>query len=348
MDPIVDRNPGLQGSFGNTITFAEATDLVRRMWVKENEHPVRNAAQLFITENIGSGNGGTKRFNEVDSDTFSDEKAEGANSKKAKSGIGYHKDLIVSTYSKEIDITIEMRTLAKDAEIVAAITNLVGFCERRIDLDLTHRFTFANATSYVNMNGTTVDTTVGDNLALLSAVHTLAFSSTTYTNIVPGNPIFSQGAFEAAKLLTTTEIMNNFGDKRTKNFNTIVTGEDPATVRTVKQLLQSTADVDAAQSGVTNVYQGAMRHVVLPYLATTATGANDATKRRWWFLVASGQGVMGFQAYLGIWMAPTYRTPSAGNNGEDINNYNWTYSTLDMHGIAIVSPKGCIGSCPTN
>lgn len=348
MEPIVDRNPGLESSFGNTISFAEATDLVRRTWLKENEMPVRNAAQLVIVDNIGGGKGGSKRYKEYDTDTFADEKAEGANSKKSKMGMGYHKDLIAKTYSKQIDITIEMRQLSLTSEITSAITNLSGFCERRMDLDVTHMLTFANATSYVNMNGTTVTNTTGDDLAILSSVHKLAFSSDTYSNIVSGNPVFSQGAFEAAKLIASKQILNNFGEKRTKNFNTIVTGEDPSTVRAVKQLLQSTADVDAAQSGVTNVYAGAMRHVILPYLDTTATGANDATKRRWWFLVASGQGIMGWQAYLGIWMNPEYRTPNAGNNSEDINNYNWTYSTIDMHGVCAVSPKGIIGSCPTN
>jgi len=133
-------------------------------------------------------------------------------------------------------------------------------------------------------------------------------------------------------------------------FNTIITGDDPNTVRTVRQLLQSTADIDAAQSGVFNVYsasQTGMKHVILPNLATTAAGAYDSTKRKWWGIASTGQGVNGWQAYLGEWISPTLRTPAAGNNGEDIHNYNWTYSAYCRYGIAIPTGKGLIMSCPT-
>ena len=335
---------GQQTTLLSTISLSEMTDLVRKEWVMLREGSMQNAHQLFISDQIGSGNGSTKRYDEVDVETYADAKAEGTDSTKAKVGVGYNKTMVARTFSKEVDITLEMRNDNRYAEVGTYITNLGKFCDARQDLDLTHRFTFAGDTSYTDRNGETVSTTVGDGLALVSASHTLAFSATTFSNLVAGAPAFSESALESALLLAATNIYSNFGEKRTLRFNKIVTGDDPTTVRTVRQLLQSTADVDAVQSGIVNVYNGRFEHVILPDLATSAAGAYNSAKKRYWFLVAAGQGMNGWQAFVGQWIAPTLLTPSDSNAGMDIHNYNWTYSAYCRYGIVTVSPKGLIGS----
>lgn len=340
--------PGSQTTLLSEMSLPELTDLIRRRWTMLQKDIVRNAEQLFIVDEIGAGNGNTVIWNEFDAQTYAADKAEGANATKAKNGVGYNVTMTARTFAIQVDITLEMRNDNRYQEVGAYATNLARFCDNRADIDLTHRFTFATSTSYVDMNGQTVDLTVGDGLALLSTVHTLAFSSLTYSNRVSADPAFSQGAFEAAKLLAATQIYSNFGEKRQMTFNTIVSGDDPSTVRSIKQLLESTADVDAVQAGIVNVYEGAMRHVVLPNLATSAVGAYDSTKRRWWFIEAAGQGLNGWQAHMGKWISPTLRTPAPGNNGEDINSLNWTFLSFCRYGIAVVSPKGLIGSCPTS
>ena len=335
---------GQQTTLLSTISLSEMTDLVRKEWVMLREGSMQNARQLFISDQIGSGNGSTKRYDEVDVETYADAKAEGTDSTKAKVGVGYNKTMVARTFSKEVDITLEMRNDNRYAEVGTYITNLGKFCDARQDLDLTHRFTFAGDTSYTDRNGETVSTTVGDGLALVSASHTLAFSATTFSNLVAGAPAFSESALESALLLAATNIYSNFGEKRTLRFNKIVTGDDPTTIRTVRQLLQSTADVDAVQSGIVNVYNGRFEHVILPDLATSAAGAYNSAKKRYWFLVAAGQGMNGWQAFVGQWIAPTLLTPSDSNAGMDIHNYNWTYSAYCRYGIVTVSPKGLIGS----
>ena len=345
---MATANPGNQTSLNSIGSLPELTDLVRREWSWSKEFLPRTAKPLFISEAIGAGNGSSKRFKEIDTETFADVKPEGVNSTKARTGIGYEVDMTARTFSKEIDITLEMRNDNRYRAVGDLIKNLSSFCENRQDLDLTHRLTFATATTYTDMNGNLIDIAVGDGLALLSAVHTLAFSSTTYNNIVTGNPAFSQGAYESALLIAATQSYSNFGEQRNMNFNTVVTGRDPATLRTVKQLFNSMADIDAAQSGVVNVYKSGDKHVVLPFLASTATGAYDSTKRRWWFYMATGQGSNGWQAYCGDWISPTLKTPAAGNNGEDVHNYNWTYSAYCRYGIAVLSGRGLIGSNPTS
>ena len=340
--------PGSQTTLNSLASLPELTDLVRRNWSLNKEYLPRTAKQLFISDTICAGQGSSKRYKEIDVETFADVKPEGVNSAKSRTGIGYEVDMTARTFSKEIDITLEMRNDNRYKEVGGMITSLSQFCENRQDLDLTHRLTFATATTYTDLNGNSIDIAVGDGLALLSAVHTLAFSSTTYNNIVTGNPAFSQGSYESALLIAATQSYSNFGEQRQVNFNTVVTYRDPATVRTVKQLFNSMADIDAAQSGIVNVYKSGDKHVVLPYLASTASGAYDSTKRRWWFYMATGQGVNGWQAYVGDWIAPTLKTPSAGNNGEDIHSFNWTYSAYCRFGIAVLSGRGCIGSNPTS
>lgn len=254
---------GNQTTFLNTITLPEMTDLVRRDWLRALEFAPRNAKELFIMEPIGSGNGSTKIYHEIDTETFADYKAEGSNSQKSKVGVGYDVTMTARTFSKEIDITLEMRNDNRYAQVGSMITSLSEFCENKMDLDLTHRLTFADATSYTDRNGETVATTVGDGNALCDATHDLAFSPTTYSNLVTGAPAFSQGSYEAALLLMATQTYSNFGEKRVMKANTIIVGDDPTTLRQVKQMLESTSDVDAVQSGIKNVYGGTMKIVSL-------------------------------------------------------------------------------------
>lgn len=311
----------------------------------ENALPHR-ARQLFNPETIGAGQGSSKRIEEFDGQTFASYKAEGANSAKASVGSGYAVDMVARTFSKEIEITLEMRNDNRYAAIGSLITDLSSFCSNRQDLDLTHRLTFASSSTYTDMDGETVTVTMGDGNPLAYATHALAFSATTYNNIVTGNPAFSQGSYESALLIGTTQTYNNFGDQRQLDWTTIFCGQDPGTMRSIQQMLNSMADIDAVQAGIVNVYKNNMRLVVLPYLASTAAGAYDSTKRRWWGIVATG--LKGWQSYVGDWISPTLKTPSPGNNGEDIHNYNWTYSAYCRYGIAVLSGKGLVISMPTS
>lgn len=339
----------MQGNLLNTITFPEMVDLIRREWVATQNMIKPQARQVYITDPIGKGQGNTKLYNEIDTETYAKLKRQGEAVQKANVGVGYNKTMTKKRVGLEIDITQEMRDENRYPEVGALITNLTHFCPQRIEIDATHRLTFGTATSYTDMDGETVDLTGGDGLAVFSAVHTLKFSTVTWSNIVSGNPTFSQGALEAAELLTTTDILNNFGDKRVMVWTTIITGTDPNTKNAVKQFLNSTSDVDQNNPGVMNVYQNAYKHLVLPQLATTATGANDSTKRRYWFLAALGQGAMGLQAYYGEWEAPhMVASPASGNNMEDPHRDVWSWGTRAGYGFVFVSGRGIIGSFPTS
>ena len=338
----------MQGTLLNTVTFSELTDLIRKQFVQVQKMVVPQAQQLFIKDPIAKGQGNTKRYDEIDTQTYARTKREGEAAKKASVGIGYNVTMTKKRIALEIDITQEMRDENRHPEVGSLITQLTHFCPQRVELDLTHRLSFASSTSYVDMDGDTVSTVVGDSLALASAVHTTKFSATTYSNRVSGDPVFSRGALEGAETLATTNILSNFGERRVMSFNAIITGDDPNTVNSVKQFLESTADVDAAHAGVMNVYKGKYRHIVLPQLATTATGAHDSTKRRWWFLGAIGQGVAGWQAYYGVWEESHLKPVTENGANHDYSRDIWTYGTRAGYGSVVVSGRGLIASLPTS
>lgn len=340
-------NPGNQGTFLNTVTFPELTDLLDRHFKIVGGLIVPVAKQLFLTETVGAAEGELKLLQEADFSTFAKAKPQAADAKRAAFGIGYYITVRMKRIGIEAEITWEMRRLNKYQEVMSVLQGLPHFCPQRVEIDLTHTFTFCTSTSMTDMDGNSRDLTVGDGLALASTVHTLKFSTTTYSNRISGDPLFSKGGLEAAELLTTTDILSNFGDKRTMNFNTIVTGNNPTVVNAVSQFLKSSSDNTQINSGVLNVYQGKYRHVVLPYLATTATGANDSTKKNWWFLLAAGQGLMGWQGYFVEWEAHNM-IPSTQGNGIDVHKDVWYFNSRQAYNIGAVSGRGFIASCPTS
>jgi len=333
----------------NTVTLSEFTDRVEKRWVQDMALIPERAKQLFISSDEAANTGDTRRYDEIDTETYALRMNDGVDAAAAIVQKGYNKIMTCQRIAREISITWAMRRFNKYPEVVARLTSLTHFCPQRMDLDLTHRFTFAEDSSYTNMDGETVTTTVGDGYQVLYATHTLNGVSTTYNNIVTGAPRFSTAGLEAAEAIATTQILSNMGEKRTMEFNTIVTGDDPNTVNRVKRFLQSTADVDGANSGVVNVYKNKYRHIILPNLATTATGAYNSAKTKYWFLVAASGDARGWQAYIGVWEQPHLKTPSPaeGNNGEDVHNDNWTYGCRAAYGIVTVSPRGVIGSLAT-
>ena len=343
--PVVDSQN--QGTSLVTVTFPELTDLVNRNFVAVGGLIVPVAKQLFMTDTMGVGEGELKLLQEYDVSTYAKAKPQGVDAKKSMFGIGYLITIRAKRIGLETEITWEMRRYNKKQEVLAALTSLPYFCPQRVEIDLTHRLTFCSSTSYTDMDGNTVDLTVGDGLALASTVHTLKFSTTTYSNRISGDPLFSKGALEAAELLTTTDILSNFGEKRVMDFNTIVTGNNPTVVNAVKQFLRSTSDNTQNNAGVVNVNQDKYRYVILPQLATTATGAIDSTKKNWWFLAAVGAGLRGWQAWFVEW-EPMELIPSTAGNGQDVHKDVWYYNVRQAYNIGIVSGRGLICSLPTN
>ncbi len=332
----------MQTNLISQLTLPEMVDLITKEFLMYQDFEPKVAEQLFMVSSQPKGQGDSKRFDEIDTETYAKSKAEGEDAKKASVGKGYTKTISMVRRAIEIDITWEMRNNGKDAEILNKITSLNHYCPERKELDLTHRLSFATATSMTDMDGNTVDLTGGDGKQLVYSAHTLKFSSTTWRNRVTGDPVFSTGGLELAEQIASVNMFNNFGDTRDIDFGVIFCGKDPSTNRAIRKVLESSSDVDEVNPGILNTYTG-YRKVKLNKLATDANGAYDSTKRRWWGLIAPGK----LQMHYRVWEANNLKTPVVGGNGDDVHNDNRTFGSRMAYAIGCVSARGLIMSCPS-
>jgi hypothetical protein len=287
---------------------------------------------IFRVDNIPDYTGNTKEYSEIDLEEYAKAKPEGDQTVRAKVQQGYSKIGTLKRIALDIGITYEMRHYNKYQEVVSRLTNLGRVVGNRMELDLAHRITFATATSYTDMDGATVDTTCGDGLQWAYTAHTLKGTSATFRNRLANNPVFAKGALEGMEQMIIENSVNQFGEKITIPYDILWTTDDPNTVNTVREYLKSTASPDAINSGVVNVYSGKYRHVVLPRVATTATGAVDSTKAKYWGLASS----MYAQAVLAINEEPRLKVSSETGNSTDFSTEDYNFGAAA--GYFIVTP----------
>jgi len=317
----------------NSITLDKFTENADYIYTKALKSIPREAynSGIFKVVNIGANSGDTRVFTEMDHEEYAGTKSQGDQAERAQVQVGYSQTVTTGRIGKDIGITVEMRKYNKYPEVISMLTNLGEYCSRRMDLDLTHRLTFGTATTYTNKEGATVSIDCGDDTALFDSTHDLAGSATTYRTILANNPILSKGAMEAAELLMVQRY-NNLGELKSIVADRLFTSNDPNTVNTAREYLQSTADLAGDNPGVVNVYKAKFTHVILPRLATTAAGAYDSDKTKYWGITSSSDST----AYIGVWEQPFMLAPTVGD-GIEFSTENWNYGTRASYGIGIVS-----------
>lgn len=322
------------------ISTGQFNDLVKNAKVKwrEGYDLVKPAAEILydaysVTEM-------TSEHSQIDNPGFARRKMQGDRYVIGSPKQGYSITLSQTRIGLMEEVTWEMRKYDKYREIFKLMRGLGESTAQRKELDLTHQLTFGlTATSYVNMDGETVSTTTGDGLGIFSTVHTITGSSATFSNKMTA--AFSRAALEEAEGLFT-RMVNHNGQKVTVTPDTIFTSDDPATVNAVREFLKSTMAPDTA-NGAVNVYASKYKHVVLPYLATTAIGAIDTTKTGYWFLA----DVAHTDAILEVSEEPTFTAPSTGGNGEDFETDGWKFKSSASYDYGFLDPKFIVGSTGT-
>ncbi len=323
----------------NSLGLSVFTRLAGVIFSKGLDAVARNirGSGLFVEEAIPENSGDIRDFTEIDLNLYAKNKPQGNQAARAKVQLGYNKTVTVKRVASDIGITYEMRRFNKYPDVIRRITNLAEQPLNRMELDLSHRIGFGTATTYTDQDGVIVDISTGETTAsaLFQTAHTLTGTSTTFRNRLAGNPVLSKGALEGIERLVIEETLNNFGEKITAKFDILFTTDDPNTVNTAMEYLKSVAAPDFANSGVTNVYQAKYKHVKLPLVATTATGAVDNTKRRYWGIASSDIS----DAHLAIWEAPHLKTPSDLNAGEEFSTDDWNFGVRAGYGIGIVTGR---------
>jgi len=321
----------------NTFSFEDTVDLINRTFDAWKTNPLDNTMKesgIVKVNTIPANTGGTRRHKEIPvGELYADDKAEWGLTTKTRVQQGYYKDTTARTFSKGIDITYEMRTLNKVQEIYNA-ANFIGWvCTRREDLNLSLFLSFGVSTSYTNKNGRVVDVSTGDGLSLWNTAHTLTGSSTTYRNQLASNPAFSESSLELMEDLYVTNIYTNLGEQVGSNPDVIFSTDNPTLVNTIKRVIQSTAQISAPNEWVVNVYQGKYSHKILNKLDMNANWVKDAAKKSSWWMADT----MISSFYHDIYSAPEMKSPTSGNNGEDIETLDWTWTAIDMNDSCVVA-----------
>lgn len=286
------------------------------------------ASQMYDVENTGLVTG---EESSLDGFSVAKIKREGGDFSYLDINQGNNKVWNVYEIGGMTKITWLMRTGNKYRVMNNRISNLGKSAAKRMEWDLTHRFTFGTATSYTNLDGDTVSTTTGDGFQLFYSAHAVTGSATTYRNIVANNPLLSKGGIEAAEKLFSTQMIDSNGETIQEVPDCLVTTNDPNTVNTALEYLKSTTAPDAGSDGVYNVLGNKYRLIVLPYLSTTAAGVYDSTKAKYWMLA----NLMGTDAVCKVLSNPTMIPPTQ-NDGKEFETMDWKFACHASYAIEIV------------
>src|SRR3990167_4822362 len=227
------------------ILTTQFNDLVKNalvQWREEYESVERNARQLF---DIVPNEAQTSEYSHIDSPGFARRKDQGGAYVIGSPRQGFSLNLTKSRIGLRDSVTWEMRKYDKYREIEKKMRGLGESTAQRIELDLTHLFTFGlQGTTYTNMDGETVNTVTGDGVQIFSDSHTITGSSTSVDNS-NGTNAFNRTNLEAAERLFKN--MVNMNDvKVVPRPDTIITSDDPALVNIVSEFLKSTEAPDTA------------------------------------------------------------------------------------------------------
>lgn len=298
------------------------------------------ARQLYTVRQMGGGVGDVFRVEEIDGPALAARFTEGNDVPTSQINLGYSKNIQMYRIGQSVVITWWLRHHGKYPEMMENVRKLGEAVAERMELDLTHRFTFATVTSYTDNDGNTVATTAGDGLAMLSTVHTVTGVSTTYRNRIANNPALSIGALESAESIGSQQMIDNAGRRVFPKYDTIVTGTDATQQNIAMKIINSVSPRDESNAGVMNPYEKKYKMLVLKFLDSAADSTYNSAKNKYWFLVDSSNTGL----YLYVTENPHMTAPTPGGAGDNFFNENWTFKATAAYGLELLQARGIIGS----
>lgn len=323
------------------ILTSEYNDLVKNALVTWREGYMsvpENARQLYDlvpNENL------TSEYSQIDPPGFAKRKDEGTPYAIGSPKQGYTLNLTKSRIGLSDGITWEMRKYDKYREIEKKMNGLGKSTAMRIELDLTHLFTFGlQGSSYTNMDGETVNTVTGDGVQIFSASHTITGNASTNVSNSNGTTAFSRVGLEAGERLFRNMVNMN-SVKVVPSPNCIITSDDPAMENAVGEFLKSSGAPDTAERA-DNVYRGKYRHIVLPLLATDLNGAPSSTGRYYWMLadLSNRDAIVEFSEN------PNFAMSNPSDGGDFLKDI-WYAKSAASYAYGILDYKWIVGSAAT-
>lgn len=291
INPVNDGKKSVKAL--STMSLPELFDLRERLFLNKlkNSEVMKDSAQLskiYRNDPFMPGEGVIKTYTEKDTQTYGTAQPEGTTGQLVKFGIGRTLNFTFVDYGNATTLTGKARHFNKYRDFLNTIDIPMMLHARRV-LDGTHLLTFAFDSSYVNMDGVTVDTTVIDGQPLISAAHTTAQTGQTFTNVITGNPTFGKAGLLLGETVLRNNTIDGYGALGSVSPNLIITSTDPTIMYDVRQVTGSKTELGTDNGGnpfainALNKYE----HVALSKLDTDAKGARDATKSSMWFIADS-------------------------------------------------------------
>lgn len=341
-----EPNPGQIAQPLATFSAKEIYNLVEKSYMEFKQQCKPDAFVFYVKKSIPNHMGTVKRYSQKDYSTYARYKAELGLTKQAQFAIGFHKDVHMRTIALEQQLSEEAIKFDRWDD-VRLISKMLGqTVPNRINLDDSHfAVTFAQGTSYVDMDGEIIDTTTGDGLSIANSAHLLAHSPKTYTNIAPAS-LFNKTAFQVVLRIARNNTMDNFGIPKKYNWSHIWATNDPENSESILQFLKSRTDNTQGNANVDNVYYSYLKPVFLEEIDTDIYGERDESKSNWWGIGAfEGDMLSGDRASFvyAEWEAP-YLKPflGEGSNAVDFSRDALKYGARGRNGRAVLDGMGII------
>ena len=317
-----------------TTQFNDVVKNAKVQWREGFDSVPKAARQMYDVRNVSEM---TSEHSIINGYGFAKRKQEGENYTYGSINQGYKLNLSQTRIGLMDSITWEMRKFDKYREIDKKMRKLGEATAKRIELDLTHLFTFGmSAATYTNMDGETVSTKSADGQNIFDTDHTLTSGTTTLGNLI--TTAFSRAGLEEAE-----NKFNTFTDDNDNIIlvepDTIVTGRNVTLQNSVKEFLKSTLVPDEANNA-TNVYAGKYKHLVLPFLSTDLNGGPTTSYDNYWMLA----DLKHTDAICEISENPTFTAPSAGGNGEVFETDDWKFKSSACYDYGVLDYKWIVGS----
>lgn len=246
-----------------------------------------NLMMLFRKDPFMAHESGYKTVTETDVQTYGSEQPEGSAPNLLKYGIGRTLVFSYTDYGQKYIATERFLRDTVAPQLFARAIDLQKSLINRRYLDGVHQFTFADSASYVNKDGRTVSMLCVDGLAPIHATHTLPHSSSTWTNVITGNPLLTKAGVLIAADLFRTNIKDGYGVTKAMVPTHVVTTNNATVMYNAKQLFMSSTDSTQTNSNVINALPQ-FTHVALPLLDSDANGNIVAAKKDRWFMLSLG------------------------------------------------------------
>lgn len=323
----------------NPVNIGQASVLVRNAvirWRKGNtkaEKISQEIRSIFGEEKVddynlefseGPGNGG-----------FSSKTGDGEDYKLMSSTFGDTVTPQIKKRTARFIITEDLQRFSKYPFVNRRLENVGGWLWNGYVLDLSHKFTFAFDTSYVDRDGETVSVVGGDGAAMVADTHTLN-NGDTFDNKLTGR--LSETTLEDAEDLGSAIVDHN-GVLTFQTYNILATGPHANTRNMARRLYQQDRSLGTDLNDM-NMYKGMYRQVTIPFLATTATGAPNSAKARFWFLISEEWAKENLVAAVADW-------PDVENPTRDNDNNNIQIKGKMRYDIFHLNSFGIIGSNAT-